>query len=477
MTAPTAHTPARLQCALGPGIDEFRSRFQQEFLPKHFPAWTRLEPEPMSTDALAEAFEHATTPWDVLLVTDRLTGHLSLTQVIARIRVQWPACHCVVLLRRITPAAQTLAANLASYQVYNLGWDQMSSEMIIRLLTEVMPWEHIRPLLPTGTAADITRQDFPAAPGASAKSGRLRVPVRPSATPTAPHTAPPSPQAHATIAVVAARSGVGKSGWLANMAVASPSWQSVIVDADPWHPGLWTYFRDPAFQDDTPTHWQAVLASLSDRTPDTLDAVGWPEAWSDAQRAVIRQYVYDAVTLRPGVLGVPGASRRHPTPVPYVPHWLDAVVADTYAMGQLTWIDTATLPDDRYLRDACRLADHIVVVVTPQYPVITETLRWLDTMERLGTPRTKLSWVVLRADHGGYSVQDLTRIHLANWTYLGAWPDDPSAWETALQQHRLLAETQPQRWRQALAQLVGPAPDELPTHARKSARWRPFRKT
>jgi Flp pilus assembly CpaE family ATPase len=116
------------------------------------------------------------------------------------------------------------------------------------------------------------------------------------------------------------------------------------------------------------------------------------------------------------------------------------------------------------------LADHIVVIVTPQYPVVTHTLQLLDTLTQWGVPSAKITWALMRQGRGGFSTRDLQRIQLAQWPCLGEWPDDPTTWEGALQRHRPLAETHPDLWQRALTTLVGPLPAPTPP-TREHRRW------
>ncbi len=458
--------PCRCLIALGPGIEMMRQTLLTQFFPQHLPTWTVVGPEPLSTDALLTAADHAESPWDVVLVTDRLSGTVTLAQALVNIKLRWPACHITVLVRGMTPSAQTLAASLASYQIYNLFWDQPSPEILVSLLTEAYAWDHIRHILPS-TPPDLPPVTHPTAPGkAEVRPGPLRA--------REPKAVAPPPRTHATIAVVAGSGGVGKSGWVANMAVAGAAWHSVLLDADPWQPGLIAYFQDPSLMEPPAHQWQTLLGALADHDPQNLAAVTWPAGWTEGQRGLIRQYVHDAYAVRPGVHWVPGVSPHYPTPVPYVPRLLDEMIAATYALGQITWIDTATLPDPRYVRDACRFADHVVVIVTPQYPVVRHTLVMLDALSRWGVPSSKMTWALLRAGRGGFSTKDLQRVQLASWPCIGEWPDDAAAWETALQRHHPLAESHPERWQAALTSLVGPLPDSAatPKSGRLAQRWR-----
>jgi len=426
--------------ALGPVVDQFRRILRAQFFPQYLPDWVLADEEPPSTDALWAAAQASPVPWQAVLVTQKLEGDLLLAGALGAIRLRWPTCQIAVLVAEDeTPETRQLIGQLAQYQIYNvLPLGRSQPETLLELLTQTAGFEAIRPYLdPLHPVQPVA---LPSDAPTIAYGG-----IRPKTQADGPAE---TIVAHQTIAVVSGKGGVGKSGWIANMAIAAAPWGSVIVDADYLHPSVATYFRDPALP--LEADLRQLLTTLNSRTRGARST-----DWTEADRAAIRRYVEQSVTLRPGVQLIPGPSRSNPVPAKLPKGLIRELVHASVHLGRITWIDTPSLPTDDVFMDAVREADRIVCVTTPAYPAVLETIDLLRKLDVLHIPRTKLSLVITRRGKAGFSTYDLTHVHLSELPLLGVWPEDAERWERSIVTHHPMVLQRPQPWMAVLEKLTG----------------------
>lgn len=440
--------------ALGPINDHFRASVRDQFFPQYLSDWVVAPDEPLSTDALWQAAQASSEPWRALLVTNRLEGTIPLAGALGAIALRWPGCRIAVLADGDTPDVRALIGQLSVFRIYNVLLETPRPQSLMQLLTETAAWETIAPYL------DPTHPVEPPSlpPGAALSLGGMR-PIQSAMAATE------TVVAHQTIAVVSGKGGVGKSGWIANMAVAAAPWGSVILDADYLHPSVSTYFRDPGLP--LEIDLRQLITALDNRYGGSSSG---SRDWTDADRAATRRYVEQAIQLGNGIQLIPGPSRANPIPVrPPVGLIRELAVASVH-MGRITWIDTPSLPTDDVFIDAVGVADRVVCVTTPAYPAVLETIDLLRKLDLLHVPRSKLSLVIMRRGRAGFSTYDLTHVHLAEIPLLGVWPDDAVRWERSLESHKPLATSDPKLWRQALTTLTGLSPIAEPRASKRRRR-------
>jgi len=439
--------------ALGTVEGPFRDRLLQQFFPTQFPDWHLVEPEPRTTDALWEAATHAPVPWNVVLVTTRLEGSAALTTVLGQIAVQWPDCHIVVITEDDPTVTRILVTQLAAFRIYNILFGAITPKSLTDALTRKYEWSHIQDhLAPTAPPP-------PPAPGGGAPRSAVPAMTQPGAMQS--YAAPrPVIVSNQVIAVVSGKGGVGKSGWTANMATAlgqlNRDWTSLILDVDYLHPGSLMYFRDPTQPAETDLRQIITNLDTNHRRNDVNDDPSdWSTWWTEADSAAVQRFIERSIAVAPGVQLIPGPSRQNPVPPLPQPGLVHTMIFHAAPSYRVVWLDTPSLPTDDVVVEAVRDAQHIVIITTPLYPSILESIDLIRKFERLQIPKSKLWLAITQRGRSGYTTADMVNNYFKGIPLLGEWAYDPPQWESALQRHQPLALTNPKPWIGALRKLTG----------------------
>jgi len=398
---------------------------------------------PDSTDGLWEVAQTAgEPPWTALLVTSELYGSISLAQTLVNIRHKWPTLHIAVIVSALTTETRQLIATCAAHQIYQvLLGDQLTARRIAEALTQDGTWENLRPYLTE--AVPVTLPTGPA-------------PVPPSASP-----APPEPAVvpSYTIAVVSGKGGVGKTGIIANLLTVTGPWNTMAVDLDYIKPSLPLYFHEA---NDAPAlDLRRLLTQIQThhRSPLGSSTLAVIESLTPDDLRDIQQYVEQAEIVAAGARIVPGASRFE-TVMPVPPTAvMSAILEACQRQARFVFVDTPGVPTDPVWIHSVRSADFVVIVTTPEYAVLLETIDLIRKLDLLQVPRDKRGLIINKRSKWGYSTASIQRHHVPGVPLLGEIPYDPARWERALQHHRPLAVDQPKAWRALFTRITHVSPE------------------
>ena len=258
-----------------------------------------------------------------------------------------------------------------------------------------------------------------------------------------------------TIAVVSGKGNVGKTGFVANCLVAAAHWGAIGIDADYIKPTLPIYFREPS--DTLRTDMRQLINALETNHR----AEGRNEIDQITPRDIqdIRTFVENSEVMAGGFQIIPGASRMNTQmPVP-PPGLIDEIIKISKDRARLTFIDTPGVPTDQIWVDCVRAADYVVVVTTPEYSAVLETIDVIRKLHVLQIPFNRVWLVINKRGKFGYSTQEIIQNHLKELTLLTVIPYDPEHWEKSLQRHHVLAEKEPKFWRDIVQKMTGLAPE------------------
>ncbi|WP_053958145.1 AAA family ATPase [Sulfobacillus thermosulfidooxidans] len=386
-----------------------------------------------TTDSLwhaAEQIPPGDCPWTTLLVTSELTGTIPLADVLVRIKTRFPALRIALLVAHLTDPMRQVITTLAAYHIYNvLVGTEFTLELIAGLVTRDASWEAIQPYL--GTAVE------PVA--------NLAMSAAPS-----PDQAPRSETVPSyTVAVVSGKGGVGKTGIIANLLAVKGSWNTIALDLDYIKPSLPLYFHEA---NDTPAlDLRRLLTQIQTHHRPSSPSSGAKglaliEALTDDDLRDIQQYVTQAEVVTANARIVPGASRFEtvmPVPPPVV---MSAILTACQKQARFVFVDTPGVPTDPVWIHSVRQADFVVIVTTPEYAVLLETIDLMRKLDLLGIPREKRGLIINKRSKWGYSTASIRTTHLPGLPLLGEIPYDPARWERALQNHHPLALDHPKPW-------------------------------
>lgn len=258
--------------------------------------------------------------------------------------------------------------------------------------------------------------------------------------------ADPEIAAAQTIAVVSGKGGVGKTSFVANCLVAAAAWGAIGIDADYVKPSLDLAFRAPDAE--APQALDRLLGGLT----------GSGETWTDRDRQVIREWVRGAAPVVEGVRLIAGPDRARAV-LPVVPPGLVTALAEASARtARLTLIDTPGSTMEPSWVEAVMVADWIVLVTTPEYSAVLESIDVLRKLEYLRIPRTQVWLVVSHRGKAGYSTTELTTTHLP-LPLLAEIPDQPARWHQAWAHHHPPALKDRKVWQGIVEKMTGVTPD------------------
>lgn len=412
-----------------------------------------------TTDSLYQAMVTEGDQWTTLLVTSYLQGSRGLAATLVQAKRRYPQLRCVFLSMPDAPHVAQTVATLSAYQIYNiLVKEEFDIPDIVEYITQDVPWDRIKPLLEPDITPDVVPSDAApvalslAATAPTGKSERL-----------APE---PKIMAAQTIAVVSGKGSVGKTGFVANALVASAHWGTIGIDVDYIKPTLPIYFREPSTSLRTDMRQLINVIETNHRTEGERGIT----ALTAADIQDIRAFVEDSEVLAGGFKIIPGASRMTPT-MPVLPPGLTTqLVKMAKESARLTFIDTPGVPTDDVWVESVRAADYIVVITTPEYAAVLETVDLVRKLELLQVARDKIWLVINKRGKFGYSTAEITEHHLRDLHLLTTIPYEPERWEQSLMRHRPLAEKDGKFWRDLVQRMTGLEPER----AHKRHLW-PFK--
>lgn len=441
---------ARLALALGNVNSAFADVLTHNLPTENLPHWD-AQVVANTTDSLYQALITEGDHWTTLLVTSYLQGSRNLAATLVQAKRRYPNLRCVFLSTPDAPQMAQTVATLSAYQIYNiLVQEEFHIPDIVEYITQDVPWDRLKPLLEPDITPDVIPSDNTPAPLSLTSAAQAFAPERPAAEPKI--------LAAQTIAVVSGKGSVGKTGFVANVLVASAHWGTIGLDVDYIKPTLPIYFREPSTSLRTDMRQLINAIETNHRTEGDKTIT----ALTAADIQDIRAFVEDSEVLTGGFKLIPGASRMTPT-MPVLPPGLTTqLVKIAKESARLTFIDTPGVPTDDVWVEAVRAADYIVVITTPEYAAVLETVDLVRKLELLQVARDKIWLVINKRGKFGYSTAEITEHHLRDLHLLATIPYEPERWEHALMRHRPLAEKDGKFWRDLVQRMTGLEPERSP---------------
>lgn len=389
-----------------------------------------------TTDEMVAAALAEGSGWTTLLVTVALTGILSLAQALGQIHSAHPTLRIAVIAGEDSPEVRRLIDDCARENLRNI---------------------YVSATMETTDLASLVTEDWGPERTAAYRSplGQATAPRFQVAAPPPTPIADPEVVAAQTIAVVSGKGSVGKTSFVANCLVAAGHWGAVGIDADYVKPSLHLAFQAAD---------QAVSHEL-DQLLVAIQSDGRTEAeqeWAPRDRQTIREWVRNAETVTEGVRIVPGPSRAREVLAAVPPGLVTALAEAAQKTARLTLIDTPGSTMESSWVEAVLAADWIVLVTTPSYSSVLESLDVLRKLDYLHIPRNRI-WLVIshnaKREKNGYSVAEITQTHLKNLKFLAKIPDEPAKWHQAWRMHRPLAFKERKVWTEIVQKMTGVDPD------------------
>lgn len=263
-----------------------------------------------------------------------------------------------------------------------------------------------------------------------------------------------------TVAVISGKGGVGKTSFVANCLVAATAWGAVGIDADHVKPSLHLAFQSA----DTPLGHD--LDQLMAAVTPPIDP-GHPE-WSPRDRQTIREWVRQAWVVADGVRVVSGPSRTREVLSAVPPGLVTALAEAGQRTARLTLIDTPGSTMEQSWVESVEVADWVVLVTTPDYPAVLESIDVLRKLDYLHVPRSRVWLVINKRSKAGYSTDEIRHTHLKDIPVLAVIEDHPKEWHQAWRMHRPPALKNQRFWGNIVQKMTGVEPD-------RPAKKNPFR--
>ncbi len=417
-----------------------------------------------TTDTVAQAIIAEGEKWTTLLVTTKLQGVMPLPQLLVNIKRRYPHIRIAVIFDHATKDVSKIVATLSAFNIYNvLVKEDIQFDEIIELVTTDLTWDKIEPFLDPDVAPDIIAASPPTAPTPQTVPEALA-----NTLPAVPDK-PPVRIAAQTIVVVAGKGGVGKTGFVANCLVAAARWGTIGIDADYVKPTLPIYFHNP----NQPA--QADMRQLINAIHTNHAASGRGDVnhiVSDDDKD-IQSYMDNCEMMPGGFQIITGASRISSQMPPLPAGLITKMIQLSKERTRLTFVDTPNAMDDPVWLEAVQAADHIVVIATPEYASILETVDVIRRFHFLQIPLNKVWLVINKRGKIGYSTEEITRNQLKEIPLLATIPYEPERWERSIKNHRALAEQQTEVWLDIVQKLTGLIPERS---ARKKHSLFPWKK-
>lgn len=433
-----------LAVALGTLPDELTRFLSHAFPREQLAGWRVVQAGATADDLLATAVAEG-AGWTTLMVTIGLVGTVSLAQVLGEIHRTHPRLRIAVVAGEDSPEVRRLIDECARENLRNI---YVSATLDLPDLTSLVTedWG------PERTAAYRTPLGSPQ-PISFRLAGQA-----PVSTPAAD----PEVAAAQTVAVISGKGSVGKTSFVANCLLAASAWGAVGIDADYVKPSLHLAFQSA----DQPLGHELdqLLVALHG---DTRTDAG--EEWTPHDRQIIREWVRQSDAVAEGVRIVPGPSRARDV-MPAVPPGLVTALAESaQKTARLTLIDTPGSTMEASWVEAVLAADWIVLVTTPSYSSVLESIDVLRKLDYLHIPRNRLWLVINQRGKAGYNTTEITQTHL-KLPVLATIPDQPDRWHHAWRMHHPLATKDRKFWTQIVQRMTGIEPD-------RPHKKNPFRRT
>lgn len=437
--------------ALGPVPDGFRALILQE-LPKRLPVgWTVTDVGDTVQDLLTAAASHP--DWTALFVTPKLHGEPSLANALAAIMQRYEQRLRVVFFGTDAPEVREAVGSLVGHGLTNVCFDTddppPTLSRLVDLITQDMPRNAVFPYVPA-TAVRIAEP-----------LGLERVEAVPAAGPTGPVRV----IRDKVIAVIAGKSGAGKTSVVANLFALGAMTEAVgAVDCDLHKSALYMHFWDPAHHPPY-ANFQDLAQTVEANHTREFGANNVAYTLTARDREDCRRWVEHSAAKpwHHGIL-VPGVKRDTPLSFDPLPGIAAQVVHWVRDRATVTFVDTPA-PWDTSWDSLVLSADRLLLVTTPEQEHVleaTDVLRRLD--DQLGIDRSKVSLVINRRAPG-WGVPTDTIAATLKIKPLAVIADAPKVWEAARAAQRpvsLGGGAQARVWATLYSRLTGLTPGKQP---------------
>lgn len=438
--------------ALGPVPPPLRTALLDE-LPRRLPVgWTVDDVGDTVQDLLTAA---AGNPdWTALFVTAMVPGEPALANALAAIMRRLDSVR-VVFFGTDTPAVREMVGALVGHGLTNVAFDTDQPPPSLHRFVELITTDQPRNAVLAYTPLTVVPIAEP-----------LGLERPPAVAPVGP-TGPIRVVRDKVIAVVAGKSGAGKTSLVANLFAVGAQGEAVAaVDADWKKSALYTHFFDPAHP---PAYANAhdLAQTVEQNHSREMDRPQLAFTLTARDREDCRMWVERAASFpwHHGIL-VPGVHRDTPLLVEPLPGLAAQVVHWARERATVTFVDTPP-PWDTSWESLVRLADRVLVVTTPEYEQALEATDLLRRLETVGVPRDKVALVINRRAPWGVPSEEIAET--LGFKPIAVIPDAPKAWEAARMAHRVVAlGAHPGPWRALYAHLTG-----LPAPTARRARFLP----
>ncbi len=263
--------------------------------------------------------------------------------------------------------------------------------------------------------------------------------------------ADPEIAAAQTVAVISGKGGVGKTSFVSNCLVAAAPWGAVGIDADFVKPTLHLAFQ--AADAPLPHELDQLLVALESGSRQRAT-----EPWSPRDQQTLRDWVRQADLITDGVRLVPGLSRTRDV-LPAVPPGVVTALAEAaQKVARLTLIDTPGSTMEPSWVEAVQAADWLVLVTTPDYAAVLESIDVLRKLDYLHIPRSRVWLVISQRGRSGYSTAEIVETQLP-LPLLAVIPDNPPLWHQAWRLHQPPAVKDRKTWADIVRRMTGLEPD------------------
>lgn len=109
--------------------------------------------------------------------------------------------------------------------------------------------------------------------------------------------------------------------------------------------------------------------------------------------------------------------------------------------------------------ESVEVADWVVLVTTPDYPSVLESIDVLRKLDYLHIPRSRVWLVINKRGKTGYSTDEICHTHLKDLKLLEVIPDSPKDWHQAWRMHHPPALKNSRFWGNIVQKMTGVEPD------------------
>lgn len=410
-------------------------------LPQWLPVdWTVVPVGDTVQELLTAAADHP--GWTTLFVTAALHGDPPLANALAAIMRRYQDLR-VVLYGTDKPAVRELVGSLVGLGLTNVAFDTDQPAPTLRRFVE---------LITTDQPRNAVLNYVPDAPVKLAEPLGLD-PVVAGAPVAAP--GPIRVVRDKVIAVVAGKSGAGKTSLVANLFAVGAQGEAVAaVDCDWRKSALYLHFYDPAHPP-AYANFHDLAQTVEQNHSRELDRAQLAFTLTARDREDCRLWVDQSAAQpwRHGIL-VPGVRRDTPLLVEPLPGLAAQVVSFVRERATVTFVDTPP-PWDTAWESLVRTADRVLLLTIPEYEHVLEATDVLRRLDVVGVPRDHISLVInRRSKNWGLATDEIA--DTLKLKPIAVIPADPRLWEAARQQHQPVAlGARAGQWRALYVHLTG----------------------